>query len=243
MGRAVTIETTVRGVFVGVLDRFEQRIDRLVHGAFAKAFESDVQPVEIAAALQSETDDRAMIVGAGRTVVPNVFTVDLSDSDFNRLSAYDQPLRDELASALLEHITDQRYTTLGKISVAFANDSQLTTGVFRVSAEVRDDSGGEVQSVEAAVTRRGPHVVINGFAHPLTRQRTLIGRGADADIKLEDTGVSRHHCEIELTMPPVLRDLRSTNGTWVAGDRVIQQELAADTDITVGSTVIQFRMR
>ena len=80
---------------MGVLDRFEQRIDRLVHGAFAKAFESDVQPVEIAAALQSETDDRAMIVGAGRTVVPNVFTVDLSDSDFNRLSAYDQPLRDE----------------------------------------------------------------------------------------------------------------------------------------------------
>jgi hypothetical protein len=228
---------------VGVLDRFEQRIDRLVHGAFAKAFESDVQPVEIAAALQAETDDRAMIVGAGRTVVPNVFTVDLSDSDFRRLSAYDQPLRDELASALLEHVTDQRYTTLGKIAVSFSLDSALTTGVFRVNAEVRDDAGDPVQAVESAVTRRGPHIVINGFAHPLTRQRTLIGRGADADIKLEDTGVSRHHCEITLTMPPTLRDLQSTNGTWVGGDRVIEMELSADTDITVGSTVMQFRMR
>ena len=229
---------------MGVLDRFEQRIDRLVHGAFAKAFESDVQPVEIAAALQAETDDRAMIVGAGRTVVPNVFTVDLSDSDYQRLLAFDKPLRDELAATLLEHVTDQRYTTLGKIQVSFARDENLITGVFRVNAEVRDESGDKVEEVASAVTRRGPHVVINGFAHPLTRQRTLIGRGADADIKLEDTGVSRNHCEIVLSMPPVLRDLQSTNGTWVVGgDRIIEMELSSDTDITVGSTVIQFRMR
>ena len=228
---------------MGVLDRFEQRIDRLVHGAFAKAFESDVQPVEIAAALQAETDDRAMIVGAGRTVVPNVFTVDLSDSDYQRLLAFDKPLRDELAATLLEHVTDQRYTTLGKIQVSFARDENLITGVFRVNAEVRDESGDRVEEVASAVTRRGPHVVINGFAHPLTRQRTLIGRGADADIKLEDTGVSRNHCEIVLSMPPVLRDLQSTNGTWVGGDRIIEMELSSDTDITVGSTVIQFRMR
>lgn len=228
---------------MGVLDRFEQRIDRLVHGAFAKAFESDVQPVEIAAALQAETDDRAMIVGAGRTVVPNVFTVDLSDSDYQRLLVFDKPLRDELAATLLEHITDQRYTTLGKIQVSFARDESLITGVFRVNAEVRDESGDKVEEVASAVTRRGPHVVINGFAHPLTRQRTLIGRGVDADIKLEDTGVSRNHCEIVLSVPPVLRDLQSTNGTWVGGDRVIEMELNSDTDITVGSTVIQFRMR
>lgn len=228
---------------MGVLDRFEQRIDRLVHGAFAKAFESDVQPVEIAAAIQAETDDRAMIVGAGRTVVPNMFTVDLSDSDYERLMAFDKPLRDELAATLLEHITDQRYTTLGKVQVGFARDESLITGVFRVNAEVRDESGDKVEEVASAVTRRGPHVVINGFAHPLTRQRTMIGRGADADIKLEDTGVSRHHCEIVLSMPPVLRDLQSTNGTWVGGDRVIEMELSSDTDITVGSTVIQFRMR
>ena len=47
---------------MGVLDRFEQRLDRLVNGAFARAFKSEVQPVEIAAALQRECDDRAAIV-------------------------------------------------------------------------------------------------------------------------------------------------------------------------------------
>ena len=183
------------------------------------------------------------IFGAGRTVVPNVFTVDLSDSDYQRLLAFDKPLRDELAATLLEHVTDQRYTTLGKIQVSFARDENLITGVFRVNAEVRDESGDRVEEVASAVTRRGPHVVINGFAHPLTRQRTLIGRGVDADIMLEDTSVSRNHCEIVLSMPPILRDLQSTNGTWVGGDRIIEMELSSDTDITVGSTVIQFRMR
>jgi pSer/pThr/pTyr-binding forkhead associated (FHA) protein len=46
-----------------------------------------------------------------------------------------------------------------------------------------------------------------------------------------------------LTMPPTLRDLQSTNGTWIGDERIIETELNADTDITVGSTVIQFRMR
>jgi hypothetical protein len=229
--------------FVGILDRFEQRVDRLVNGAFARAFETDVQPVEIAAALQAEVDERAMIVGAGRTVVPNSFTVDLSESDYARLSQFDAPLREELSSALREHISDQRYTTLGKIAVSFNRDSSLGTGIFRVNAAVLDESGAPVEAIEQAVTRRGPHLVVNGFVHNLTRQATIIGRGVDADIRLDDTGVSRHHCQISLAMPPILKDLGSTNGTWVADERITEINLVNDLDFTVGATVIQFRMR
>ncbi|MEY2634281.1 MAG: hypothetical protein RIS75_221, partial [Actinomycetota bacterium] len=93
-------------VFVGILDRFEQRVDRLVNGAFAKAFAAEVQPVEIASALASEVDDRAVIVGAGRTVVPNSFTIDLSSADYERLSAYAAPLKLELEGVVREHITE-----------------------------------------------------------------------------------------------------------------------------------------
>jgi len=46
---------------VGVLDRFEKGIERAVNGAFAKAFRSEVQPVEIASALRRECDDKAAI--------------------------------------------------------------------------------------------------------------------------------------------------------------------------------------
>ena len=67
---------------VGMLDSFEKKFDRMVNGAFAKAFKSEVQPVEIAAGLQRELDDRATVVSRARTVVPNVFIVELSTADF-----------------------------------------------------------------------------------------------------------------------------------------------------------------
>ena len=230
-------------VFVGILDRFEQRVDRLVNGAFAKAFAAEVQPVEIAAALTSEVDDRAVIVGAGRTVVPNSFTVDLSSADYQRLNAYSAPLKLELEGVVREHITEQRYTTLGLVAVTFELDSELDTGIFRINAEARDSGGEAVEQVDSAASRRGPHIVIDGFAHPLTRQRTSLGRGTDADIRIEDNGVSRRHCEIVLSSPPVLRDLGSTNGTWVQGQRISEVSLNVDVDINIGSTTVQFRMR
>ena len=39
---------------MGLLERFEDSLDRLVNGAFARAFKAEVQPVEIASALQRE---------------------------------------------------------------------------------------------------------------------------------------------------------------------------------------------
>ena len=43
---------------MGLLDRFEQRLDRMVNGAFARAFKAEVQPVEIAAAMRRAMDER-----------------------------------------------------------------------------------------------------------------------------------------------------------------------------------------
>lgn len=227
---------------MGILDRFEARVDRLVNGAFARAFEAEVQPVEIASALQNEVTDRAVIVGPGRTVVPNRFVIDLSPQDFERLTAFAEPLRTELAGVVREHISEQRYTTLGQVNITFHQDDELTTGIFRVNAAVEDD-GGSTDSHQAVSTRRGPHLVIDGYSHPLTRQRTVIGRGTDADIRINDDGVSRRHCEIVLSTPPRLIDLASTNGTWVRGLQVRELELTEDVDIAIGNSIIQFRIR
>lgn len=227
---------------MGILERFEQRVDRLVSGAFARAFEAEVQPVEVAAALQRETDDRARAIGAGRTVVPNFFVVDLSPVDFERLTAHADTLSAELVGLLREHITDQRYTTLGHVQVSFDIDHELTTGIFRVNAEAREDAAHPT-AAPVSSTRRGPHVVINGFVHPLTKQHTVIGRGTDADIRLDDSGISRRHCEVVLSSPILLRDLNSTNGTWVRGERISELTLTEDTDIVLGEAVVQFRIR
>ncbi len=226
---------------MGILDRFEQRVDRLVNGLFARAFETEVEPVEVASALTSELDDRAVIIGAGRTVVPNFFVVELSTPDFERLNSIGHLLTDEFASVIREHVTEQRYVTLGDVSVQLAEDPDLMVGVFRIIAEVKDQTGAPVERIEIAATRRGAHVLINGYSHPLTRQKTVIGRAADADIPVQDTGASRHHCEIEMGATPVLRDLSSTNGTWVGQQRITEIPLTQDVDFVVGTTTIQFR--
>ncbi len=228
---------------MGILDRFEDRINRVVNGAFAKAFESEVQPVEIAAAIQAEVDEKAIIVGAGRTVVPNKFLVDLSQADYERLLTYENPLKSEIAAVIREHIVTQRYTTLGQIKIELAVDDDLTTGVFRVTSSAEDDGGAPITSSEQLASRKGPTVVIDGFVHPLTRTKTIIGRSEAADIQVEDSGVSRKHCEIDLLSTPIVRDLDSTNGTWIHGERITEQKLSEDVDITIGTTVIQFRMR
>lgn len=227
---------------MGILDRFEQRVDRLVNGAFAKAFEAEVQPVELAAALQTETTDRAVIIGSGRTVVPNQFTIDLAPVDFQRLNEFGAALCSELAASVREHIAEQRYTALGQVSVAFELDESLTTGLFRVTGEVRDD-GGQDDDIAVAANTRGPHVVIDGFSHSITRQHTVLGRGAEADIRVDDPSVSRKHCEIVLSSPIRLVDLGSTNGTWVRGERVSSFDLTEDVDLTLGAVTIQFRLR
>ena len=63
------------GGTLGVLQRFERRLEGMVEGAFARAFRSELQPVEVASAVQREMDDRAAIVAKGRTLVPNDFVV------------------------------------------------------------------------------------------------------------------------------------------------------------------------
>ena len=92
---------------MGVLQRFERRLEGFVEGAFARVFGGVVQPVEIAAALQREAADKKAIVGAGRVLVPNDYVVELGPSDAERLTEYDAALRRELASMVDEHATEQ----------------------------------------------------------------------------------------------------------------------------------------
>src|SRR4029079_14365357 len=74
---------------VGGLQRFEQRLENLISGVFARAFRSAVQPVEIAAALQRECDNNAQILSRERRMVPNDFHVELSQVDLDRLAPDD----------------------------------------------------------------------------------------------------------------------------------------------------------
>ena len=77
---------------MGIFDRVERRLERAVNSVFARAFKAEVQPVEIASAIRKAMDDRAVTPSRGHVLVPNVFTVVLSSTDFDRLSEFEDDI-------------------------------------------------------------------------------------------------------------------------------------------------------
>jgi hypothetical protein len=220
---------------MGVLHRFEQRLRRRVDAPFARAFKSSVQPVEIAAALRRECDDKAAIVSRGRTIVPNAFTVELGPSDYERLSGYAEPLGAELADLVREHAAESQYRFVGPISIEMADAPDLDTGMFRIVGVAEP---GEVPPDPVVGHAR---LELSGRSVDLQQDHTVLGRSAEADVQLDDPGVSRRHAVVRLTPTPTITDLGSTNGTTVNGQRVSEAELTDGTTIRVGETTLVFR--
>jgi hypothetical protein len=261
-----------RGGTVGVLDRFEKGIERAVNGAFAKAFRAEVQPVEIASALRRAVDEKAAVIGRGRTLVPNAFVVEVGESDQQRLAEYADALSDELVANVREHAEHQRYAFVGPVSVTFERVDQLDTGVFRVRAATVKGRQVEAPAVRAPeivprdpdfptpppraavppVSRpaqpptRRPWLEVDGQVYPLVGPVTVVGRGDEADVVLDDPGISRRHAEIRVTtdgprLVATLTDLGSTNGTYVDGDLSRSTPLEDGAAITMGRTRAIYR--
>ena len=233
---------------MGVLSRFENRLEQLVSGAFARAFRSAVQPVELAAALQREVDNSAQILSRNRRLVPNNFHVELSATDHARLSPYGSTLATELTEMLREHAEEQSYVFTGPVSIAFDTADDLSTGRFRVRsaalAKVTPASGASV--TDTAVRRANVVLEVNGMRHPLEPPGLVIGRGSEADLRVNDPGVSRRHAEIRVFpgegAPSVsIVDLGSTNGMLVNGARVQQATLEDGATVKVGNTTMTVR--
>ncbi|MEU6995782.1 DUF3662 and FHA domain-containing protein [Streptomyces sp. NPDC046465] len=301
---------------MGVLKKFEQRLEGLVNGTFAKVFKSEVQPVEIAGALQRECDNNATIWNRERTVVPNDFIVELSAPDFDRLSPYSGQLGDELSGMVRDYAKQQRYSFMGPIKVHLEKAEDLDTGLYRVRSRTLASSSSQAPdgapaspagpggpaapgrgagaggggggggygypqpSSGAAGAPGGPPpmpaapptgagrpggqspapnrpagpgagplpgaqvrrwIEINGNRHQISRPTLVLGRSTDADVRIDDPGVSRRHCEIRTGTPSTIQDLGSTNGIVVDGQHTTRATLRDGSRIVVGQTTIVYR--
>ncbi|WP_156761517.1 FhaA domain-containing protein [Microbacterium karelineae] len=217
---------------MGLLDSFEKGLERAVNGAFAKTFRSGIQPVEIASALRREMDTKAAIVSRERILAPNSFEVRLSPADAERMQALGRSLDDELRDIVQAHVSAQGYSLSGPLSIELRAAEGVSTGTIDVLSS----------SAEGRVSWKAV-LDIDGRRHQITRARTVIGRGSDSDITIADSGTSRRHVEIlwdgERGM---VRDLGSTNGSRLDGQKVKQAGLADGQTITIGRTNIVFRV-
>ena len=234
---------------MGMLQRFESRLEQAVSGAFAKAFRSAVQPVELAAALQREVDNSAQILSRNRRLVPNTFVVELSQVDHDRLQPYSETLTDELVEMLREHADEQHYVFAGPVAISFTQEGDLVTGRFRVRSQATAQvTPNAPRGRPAPGGRASAGIEVNGTRHPLSPPGLVVGRGAEADLRINDPGVSRRHAEFRVvagsgSAPAVtVADLGSTNGTVVDGQRIRGETTLRDGSVVrVGNTDVTVR--
>jgi hypothetical protein len=272
---------------MGVMKRFEQRLEGLVNGTFAKVFKSEVQPVEIAGALQRECDNNATIWNRERTVVPNDFIVELSTPDYERLSPYSGQLGDELSGLVRDYAKQQRYTFMGPIKVHLEKAEDLDTGLYRVRSRTLASSTSQAAGPASAAPQGGAQggygyppaaappmpaapppgahqppsagpgraggagpgpgaqvrrwIEVNGTRHQISRPTLVLGRSTEADVRIDDPGVSRRHCEIRVGTPSTIQDLGSTNGIVVDGQHTTRATLRDGSRIVVGNSTIVYR--
>jgi hypothetical protein len=226
---------------VGGLQRFEQKLEQAISGVFARTFRSAVQPVEIAAALQRELDNKAQVLSRHRRLVPNSFVVELSAGDLERLAPYDSTLASELTEQLSEHADLQSYVFPGPIRITFETAEDLGTGRFRVRSKAEAAVTGQTKPRGHQRTRAV--LEVNGVQHPLVAPGLVVGRGSEADLRINDPGVSRRHLELEVSLDGVEAvDLGSTNGILVDGAKVPRARLRDGSTIKIGHTEMTVRI-
>jgi hypothetical protein len=245
---------------VSVLRNIEGKIEALFEGVFGRAFRTHVQPVELARKLAKEMDDHRL-VSVSRVYVPNEYSVYLAPEDRNQFSSYEDSLRSELQEYLAEHARRENYALATRPRVRFETDSDLDVGVFGIATRMvqpsedgapeqiaepgatmiyRPDAGPEPAPAEPEPATP-PVLSIDGAAHELAKERMVIGRSKDSDIRLEDPNASRRHAEVRREGAAYwIIDLDSTNGVAVNGRRVKRSRLADGDRVTIGSTDLVF---
>jgi hypothetical protein len=214
------------------LQGFERRLERMVEGAFSRAFKSGLRPVELGRRLVRVMDDQRSVGVSGRRVVPNSFTVVLSPDDHAQFTDVEETLVRELCDAAREHARDEQYTFMGPVTVELARDESLRTGNFRIEGRLKEGPGGG--GAGSILLPTDERVVLGEYI-------VTIGRMPDSTIVLADPNVSRNHAEIRPQGDGyVVVDLGSTNGTRVNGVKVTQHELRDGVEVVFGNTRMHF---
>jgi predicted Zn finger-like uncharacterized protein len=80
-----------------------------------------------------------------------------------------------------------------------------------------------------------------GQIYTVTKPRTVLGRGTESDIQLQDSEVSRKHAMLEIRGDEAMVvDMGSTNGTYVDGVRVQKASIFSNQEFSLGTTTLMF---
>lgn len=213
--------------------RFEERIEQLVEGSFARLFGNRLHPREVAVKLARAVEDNARMSPQGQWEAPNLFTVCLNPADSAAL-VEEQPELTRLFSETVIDLANRAELRLSSVPIIqLCDDDTLPLRDVRITAR---HSSGEARSTQLLssltvpptptpdVKPPNPHLIMHGNRYiPLERSVINIGRKGDNHVVINDPRVSRSHAQIRLRFGHyVLYDLGSTGGTYVNNHRITE---------------------
>ncbi|MGB6521704.1 MAG: FhaA domain-containing protein [Candidatus Cybelea sp.] len=214
-------------------ERIEQACAQFIERTFAKSFPSDVEPAQIARKLVATME--AQTRGEdGRPSAPSVYAVYVSTADFERLEEH----REYLEEAWIDLLRD----LAAKVGIAFVDGDPRVTMSARPSVPlgaIAIEVGDAARASAQFALRMIKGLPVDGV-YSITGT-TRVGRGDESEIVLLDPSVSRAHAIVEFDAgEPVVRDLDSTNGTYVNGRRVRVESLRDGDELRFGNTRMRF---
>jgi hypothetical protein len=221
---------------LGLADEFERRLEQVVEGFFSKAFRSKLEPAEIGRRLLREMEGGRM-VSVEAVYVPNRYTVSLSSKDHERFEGLVPELVKRFRGLLHEAARDRRWRLPGELLIEFREDAAAKEGKFRVDAE--HDSNAEAPRPTAL-----PVLTLVGDSKdwPLDSDQLVVGRQEACDIVIPDPNASRRHAELARKEDGWwIRDLGSSNGTFVNGTLLKERRLRSGDRIRIGKTELEYQ--
>ncbi len=238
---------------MNLLKDLEKKLERIFEGFFIKAFKSNIQPIEIAKKLSQHMNDKKTI-SLKKIYAPNQFQVYLSPEDFEIYFPFKDALTLELADYLKNHAEKAGYLLLGKIKIGLAPREILSLGEIEIESKIVEEKLAISLEDTQTITKKEAFkeelfhasallaLLGKGRIYYLTKPVTTLGRLDSNDIALASPSVSRVHAEIiEKNNKYILKDLESTNGTFVNGKRVREKSLRDGDTISLGDVKLEFR--
>jgi len=125
---------------MGIVQRFERRLEGAVGDAFARVFGGGVVPQELEQSLRREVSDGVRQLEGGHWLAPNSYIVTLSSTDYTRLAEDQGKAADLLADCVHAQLAGKTWQTYGDVAVRLEAADGLHTGQFRIRSSVDPDA-------------------------------------------------------------------------------------------------------
>ena len=219
---------------MNIARELERRLERLVDGLSAAVFRGKMHPVDLANRLLRAVD-LSVVDGPLGPTIDNTFAVRVHPGELDE--AIDTAALDHELSAAVSGLASEKGWRLGgAVRVTVTAHAGVGMGSIKVSGS---NTPGGLDPWAVLIDTAG------GTVLEVCDNRNLVGRAEDCDVVVDDSQVSRHHAVLTRAGGRVaIRDLGSSNGTWVSGRRAraTAMDVAPGDEITLGPASFSFRL-